>query len=116
MRPKGIGLFLIGCGLTTLLSGCFMLEIGAAMSTGCPNDKTARKTKTVVECDERPETGSNIGRLRCYRKVQREDEREADREEMRRLQIKGGTTTEPTFRPQPQPRVPGGRRSRISRI
>jgi hypothetical protein len=115
MRLKGPALFIAGCGFASLLSGCFMLEIGAAMSSSrCPADKMAPKNKTVVVCEDGPETGSHIGRPRCYRQVQRDEQGEADREEIRRLQTRGGTATEPQFRPQPQPqpRAPGPRRSR----
>lgn len=60
---------------------CALVMSASACATS--NQGGGRKTYVVV-CDEKAPTGSNIGRLKCYRKTDMDERRARDRAEMER--------------------------------
>ncbi|HYU15720.1 MAG TPA: hypothetical protein VEL05_06605 [Candidatus Acidoferrum sp.] len=71
-RSKNV-LFAAACALAMSASAC--------ATTG------NQKKVTVVECDDKAPTGSNIGRLRCYKRTDVEDRTEQDRRQMEKWQF-----------------------------
>ena len=95
MRKWGIeiAVFAAACGLFGTTAGC-----GSAKKS--PDDQYY-----VVVCEDKPTTGSNISRPRCYRKRHVRERGESDRETMRRLQ--GRELVDPSGEGKKQ--GPGGR-------
>jgi hypothetical protein len=53
---------------------------------GCATTQSTEGKRYVVVCEDKPVTGSHIGRARCYRKTQMDERGESDREQIRRAQ------------------------------
>lgn len=87
-----IAVFAAACGLVGTTAGC-----GGA-------NKSTDGQYYVVVCEDKPTTGSNISRPRCYKKRHVRERGESDRETMRRLQ--GREVNDPEGRTQ----GPGGGR------
>jgi hypothetical protein len=87
--------------MSLLAAGALLLGSAAF---GCASSSSEGK-RYVVICDDKPLTGSHIGRPRCYRRTAVDDRREADREQIRRLQ---GPKMQPQMQPQDR-RPPAGR-------
>jgi hypothetical protein len=86
-----------------LAAACALVVSGSACATTSGQNKV-----TVVECDDRPPTGSNIGRLRCYRRTDIEQRREQDRRDLERMQYDTARFQE-AGRPTQGPPSGGGR-------
>jgi hypothetical protein len=65
------------------LLACALLSWGAL---GCATSSSSEGNRRDVICDDRPLTGSHIGRPRCYRGSAADDRRESDQQQMRKLQ------------------------------
>ena len=65
------------------LLACALLSCGAL---GCATSSSTDVKRHGVICEDKPITGSHIGRARCYRGAAADDRRESDQRQMRKLQ------------------------------
>jgi len=63
------------------------LSATALACTGANQNKAKKDDPYVVVCNEKPMTGSNIGRLRCWKKMDMEERARRDRQSMERIQF-----------------------------
>src|SRR5688500_13400440 len=90
----------------TALLAC---ALAAASVSGCAGNsrKTAGDKRYVVVCEDHAVTGSHVARPGCYRRLrhdvsQADDRRDADRENVRRMQLKGTAPQQPAQSPPPR--------------
>jgi hypothetical protein len=65
-----------------LLAVCVLF---GSTAIGCATSSSEGTRRNVV-CEDKPLTGSNIGRPRCYRRIGVDERRQSDQDQMRRLQ------------------------------
>ena len=93
------------------ITALLVCALAAASVSGCAT--TSRKTTGdkhyVVICEDHAVTGSHVARPRCYRRLRHDvtkadDRRDADRENVRQMQIKSSTAQDPERRGSSGPR------------
>lgn len=68
-----------------VMAGACALALLAA--PGCAGTQSVEGKRRVVVCEDKPITGSLIGRTHCYSKTQMDERGESDREQIRRATL-----------------------------